>query len=180
MKLRLQLAGDKPANATDYFWNRIKVLGPEDCWLWMGAISNHGYGSVLWQGKLCLPHRVAAFLSGKLDSPVWSRSLTDKQLALHTCDTPLCCNPRHLYAGDFKDNSKDKSDRGRERCVRGVEHYCSRFTEEQVREIRARFSQGRGSYSALAKQYGVASNAVRKIILGLSYSHISEDRHAPT
>lgn len=31
----------------------------------------------------------------------------------HHCDTPLCCNPRHLFPGSRSDNAQDAIRKGR-------------------------------------------------------------------
>jgi hypothetical protein len=33
----------------------------------------------------------------------------------HTCDTPACVNPKHLYVGDPATNGRDRAARGRSR-----------------------------------------------------------------
>ncbi len=37
------------------------------------------------------------------------------KLACHTCDTPLCVNPDHVWPGSHADNSDDKLAKGRAR-----------------------------------------------------------------
>ena len=66
------------------FWSKVKLSGFDDCWLWTASISKNGYGSFGLNGKMIL----------------------------HTCDVRACCNPRHLYLGDVKQNTKDMMDRG--------------------------------------------------------------------
>lgn len=156
----------------EHFWKKVAVLDDGSCWLWGGAVSSTGYGSVWLKGRICGAHRVAAYLAGIVKSPVWEPSVTERKLVLHTCDVPLCCNPKHLYAGNFADNSRDKVARGRSNNVRGMAHYCSRLTEEQVADIRKLYRVSRPSYASVGRQYGVASNAVRKIVLGISYAHL--------
>lgn len=38
----------------------------------------------------------------------------------HTCDTPECCNPKHLWLGTAKDNNDDRAKKGR--SYRPVDH----------------------------------------------------------
>ena len=38
---------------------------------------------------------------------------------LHTCDTPACVNPSHLFLGTKTDNAKDRDAKGRGKLWRG-------------------------------------------------------------
>lgn len=159
-------------DVSERFWGKVNVSKPEQCWPWTGAISSNGYGSVGYSNRICGAHRVAAYLSGIILSPVWEPSLRERTLVLHTCDNPLCCNPNHLFVGNFKDNSDDKYLKQRANNVRGTDHYCSKMTDKQVLDIREQYKTTCHSYANTGRKYGVSSNAIRKIVLGLSYSHL--------
>ena len=154
------------------FWLKVRIDKPDKCWIWNGAVSSNGYGSIGFRNNICGAHRVAAYLSGIISSPVWAPSRQEKTLVLHTCDNTLCCNPRHLYAGNFQDNSDDKYSKSRSNNVRGEQHYCSKLTNEQVLDIRRSYSKNKNAYAEVGRKYGVSSNAIRKVVLGLSYSHL--------
>lgn len=76
--------------------------GPDSCHLWTRRISTRGYGRFAKIGA----HRwVLGYLRGK--------PLGRTEYALHTCDTPACVNPRHLYVGTHEQNMIDMTSRGR-------------------------------------------------------------------
>ncbi len=65
---------------------RISVVDG-DHWLWTGLLNEHGYGSVRYQRKLWLAHRL-----------VWSLLRGTPPPALHhECKVRNCVNPAHLH-----------------------------------------------------------------------------------
>lgn len=93
------------------FWVNVSIVGGNECWIWNGALDNHGYGSVSVKrsGKFIKigAHRASFYIKhGALNS-----SLN----VLHNCDTPRCVNPNHLYEGTDADNVRDCVSRGRNR-----------------------------------------------------------------
>ncbi len=75
------------------------------CWIWKGRIAKE-YG-IFWAGKFIKAHRFS-FLCFK-------GQINNKSLICHTCDTPSCVNPEHLYQGTHKDNARDRDSRNRQR-----------------------------------------------------------------
>lgn len=90
------------------FWSRVRVAGPDECWEWIGALNNKGYGrfgTYPKSGTLRhLAHRYVLAERGELDP-----ALT----VLHVCDNPACVNPRHLSQGTQLDNIRDCLSKGR-------------------------------------------------------------------
>lgn len=80
------------------------------CWLWTGAMTADGYGTVSVSGRMTRAHRWAVALDG--------RDATGK-VVMHKCDTPLCVNPAHLTIGTPADNVADMIAKGRRRGVTG-------------------------------------------------------------
>ncbi len=86
------------------FWGFVDIADEDDCWLWQGTLSGKGYGLLSSRGKNRLASRLIVF--GALEEQ-------HKLLALHSCDTPQCVNPKHLRAGTHKDNAADAAERNR-------------------------------------------------------------------
>ena len=96
------------------------------CWVWMGAVTNAGYGLCHNGKKTASAHRVAyeAFV-GKIPSGM---------IIAHTCDNPLCVNPNHLWLATHKENSQDMVNK--KRSANGEKCGKSKLTDEQIKFIR--------------------------------------------
>lgn len=125
-----------------------------DCWLFTGCVNNKGYGQVRHNGRTMLAHRVAfEIFNGREPNGV----------LLHSCDTPLCCNPAHLTEGTQLENLTDMRNKGRgvnpphvpgEKCGR------AKLTYESVKDIR----DSTLSQRHLAAIYGVSQPTIGKIL----------------
>jgi hypothetical protein len=94
--------------------------------------------------------------------------------ALHHCDNPPCCNPKHLYWGSRLDNTRDRDQRGRHVSLKGERHGCAILTEAQVREIKRRHIPRHPIHggSALGREFGVNTSTINKVVLGKHWTHI--------
>lgn len=68
------------------YWEKVNKT--ETCWLWTGAVADHGYGTHLVDGRTRLAHRLAVQLSGRVIPP--------KMQVDHLCRVRRCVNPEHL------------------------------------------------------------------------------------
>ena len=80
------------------------TLKTDGCWLWTGGASR-GYGRFQAGGKKYLAHRLAYEIA--------HGSIEPGNIVCHTCDTPLCVNPSHLFQGTDGDNAADRTLKGR-------------------------------------------------------------------
>ena len=105
------------------------------CCIFLGNRSPRGYGSVKVGGRMLSVTRL--MLSWKLGRP-----LQREEHACHTCDTPACINPEHLWAGSQRDNIRDAACKGRMRTAQmvrwGSSNHMARLTMEQAQQIRDR------------------------------------------
>jgi hypothetical protein len=132
-------------------WQRIKI-NPSGCWLWQTSLDKDGYGIVCIHGKYYRASRVVYFLSHGYDP--------GKLLVLHTCDTPACCCPDHLFLGTDADNARDKKAKGR--SMAGELHPRVKLTDTQILTIR----KSRKSLLILSKQHGVSRAYLSLVQLG--------------
>lgn len=85
--------------------SRFTKITDSGCHLWTGARSR-GYGVINWQGRIWVVSRL-------IFSRLHNIQLKTSQFICHTCDTPACINPVHLFLGDAKTNANDKLSKGR-------------------------------------------------------------------
>lgn len=132
------------------------------CWLFTGCVNNNGYGQIRHNGKTMLAHRVAyELIAGEEPNGV----------LLHTCDTPLCCNPEHLTVGTQRDNLQDMRNKGRgvnPPHVPGEKCGMSKLTDTKVKEIRSSGLTQR----QLATIYGVSQPTIGKILRRETWRHV--------
>lgn len=125
-----------------------------DCWLWTGAVTNGGYGSL---GRISV-HR---WMHKEFVGPVVGK------VVMHSCDTPRCVKPTHLTTGTQSENLQD--------MARKMRNNTSKLSVEQVLEIRARYvrtSHRVSNRRQLAEEYGVSVGTIKAIISRRKWDHI--------
>jgi hypothetical protein len=95
-------------------FNDRYIKDDNGCWLWTGTTDQDGYGIINSQNKNIRAHRWAAKYLKGLD--------IDGLCVCHTCDTPSCVNPDHLWVGTTQENTVDRNNKNRQtrynkRCV---------------------------------------------------------------
>ncbi len=154
---------------TESFWARVNKGDPHECWEWSGATNSTGYGTVAWHGHNYTTHRVAAWLSGMVESPSRPPHSRDKGHVLHKCDNRRCCNPNHFFVGSYADNQLDAYRKKRRSQPKGEKHANAKLTNKQAEEIRKRYAAGEYQVP-LAKEYGVSQVVISLIVRGETYN----------
>lgn len=142
------------------FWSNVNVTNSNvGCWYWRKSNNNFGYGYFRINKKTYLAHKIALIF--------WNNGKEEPGLqALHSCDNPACCNPKHLRWGTPKDNIYDAIERGHHKkppIFRGEAHPQSKLKWKDVDEIRKMRSEG-VPVSKMAEKYKVAPNTIYRII----------------
>lgn len=119
-----------------------------DCLIWTGVVGKDGYGLIgIGRGRQYRVHRVAWELE--------HGSIPNGYLICHTCDTPRCINPKHLFLGTPKDNTQDMIVKQRRANQRGERHPSVKLTDWQVEQIRKLRAAG-SKLNDIATLFGVS------------------------
>lgn len=148
------------ATIADRIEKRLDRRG--ECWLWYGDKNDKGYAQLRMRdggGRTWL----------NLRRYVWETThgpIPDGMLVCHSCDTPSCLNPEHLWLGTHQDNMNDSKAKGRLFSMsRGEANKSSKLKEVDVLEMWKLKGLGY-SHKAIGEQFGVCSTHVGRIFRG--------------
>jgi hypothetical protein len=94
-------------------------------------------------------------------------------MALHSCDNPVCVNPKHIRWGSGSENTSEAFAKGRKRkenVLKGERSPRAVLTEEQVRFIKANPEMG---LTALVKLLNRNVGAIRAVREGRTWKHVT-------
>lgn len=146
------------------FWNNVKKT--DSCWIWTGSRKTFGYGQISsgprGKSKNFGAHRLCWIIHfGKIPPHLH---------VCHTCDNPICVNPKHLFLGTNLDNIADCI--AKKRNPHGEKHGMSFLKEKDVKEIRNLYKSGNYTQREIATIYNVTRYTISDIILKRSWRHI--------
>jgi hypothetical protein len=128
----------------------------------MGWTDDCGYGKIRNKSIKTRAHRwFYELYKGKIE---------EGKVICHTCDTPSCVNPDHLYQGTQQDNIKDRvlRKRGGSSKIAGENNLNSKLTKEDVLEIR----NSNKSLSFFAKKFGMGTSQIHRIRKNQSWKDV--------
>jgi hypothetical protein len=144
-------------------WAKVDKSG--DCWIWTGAKSSRGYGTIgagAPSKAVLLVHRVSYALT---NGPIAEGLVID-----HRCHVQLCVNPAHLRAVTQQKNIENRSGSAGTSGVRGV-FPIANSNKFQVRIGHDRKLHNIGCYATLAEAEAAAI-AARNLL----HTHNDADR----
>ncbi len=126
------------------------------CWIWRGQNDGRsGYGTTRFDGKRWKAHRLFY---------TWHKgAIPNGAMICHSCDTPACCNPDHLFVGTQVENMADMKAKGRAN---------STLTAEQVLEIRQIYRPNSYGPRRICHLYGVSIATIRSVVNRKSWTHL--------
>lgn len=121
------------------------------CFLWLGALRGKGYGCF----KVGNKNQIASRVSYEL----YKGPIPEGMVVCHSCNTPSCVNPEHLYVGRYSDNTQQAVKEGRQFIASGTKNGQAKLTYEQVVAIRndPRYQR------EIAKDYNISQLHVSRI-----------------
>lgn len=162
------------------FWAKVSIKEDDNlCWEWMGSTNTRGYGHTEFNGVATAASRKAYMLHNNI-------ILQDrKMLVCHSCDNPVCCNPKHLFLGTSKDNVRDMVKKGRgkgqyvagaikkyEEIRRGSKNHMAKISEKDVIKIRKLWRKKEMSLKEIAILFNMASATISQIANYKRWKHV--------
>lgn len=145
------------------FWRHVDVT--DSCWVWAGSTNEKGYGTFKYSSAR--PPVRAHRYSWELHN---DERLPSGVLVCHTCDTPPCVRPDHLFLGTQLNNICDMLDKQRSPWrdresdeVRALVELVRRLTDDQIAEARCRVASGETQRS-VARDLGVDPSTISRLI----------------
>ena len=118
------------------------------CLLWTGCVAGNKYGSFHDGERLVGAHTYSYRLN--------RGPIQKGRMVCHTCDTPLCVNPDHLFVGSPSMNQQDALKKGRSARA-------AAFGWSHSPELKERIRQDPRPYQVIADEYGLKRTQVKNI-----------------
>ena len=153
------------------FW--LKVDCSDECWVWTGAVSSHGYGRIKNDPGMLPPVLQANRLAWELTQGPIPQDLK----VCHTCDNPPCVRPSHLFLGTHSDNMLDAVAKGRHRrytgeAAKGEDHPHAVLTEDREPIPRRSCSRAGAPWDRRRRISRTSSGQVARICSRKVWAHV--------
>jgi hypothetical protein len=149
------------------FWSLVEIKGETECWPWQGSVTPRNYGIFSMRPT---PEKRIYFRATRVAYTLTHGPFSFSLQACHTCDNPICVNPRHLWVGTSPDNTRDRD--AKQRQARGETHGMAILEEKQVREIRKIRVSQKATYKELAGRFRVSFYTIQDVLSRKSWKHI--------
>ena len=145
------------------FWAQVDRRNKSECWPWRGCIRGGRYGVYAENYVTWYAHRYA-----------WMRAhgtIPSGICVCHSCDNPICCNPRHLFLGTKAQNTADRDAKGRQARPKGTANPQAKLDDAQVIRIRKYLRMG-NSQQAIANKFNVSRRLIGLISQREIWKHV--------
>lgn len=145
------------------FWSLVAIGRDGDCWPWLDRVGHDGYGRYCLNGADRQASRHALILATGQDP--------EDLHALHSCDNPRCCNPKHLRWGTRAENMQDMVARGRWKGPgdqAGAANGAAKLTDKGLAVLVGRLNAGLNNLQC-AEGLPIGHSMVSKIRVGLMW-----------
>lgn len=173
----------------DRFWSGVVRRGEDGCWEWARCRDKDGYGLFTLNNKMKKTHRVAYIIA---NGPIPELFEGFPTYVCHTCDTPPCCNPNHLFLGNAEINAKDSAAKDRKSfsrqrsqffprpwlqrdnlANRGENNGSASKTDLQIRAVKQDLKEGALLQKEIAEKHGLSCQTITNIKTGKCWSHVN-------
>lgn len=150
--------------ARDYFYEHL-YTEQDECKIWPYTAAATGYGILYIDRTLFYVHRLAC--------QAWNGPPPLNADAAHgrdkRCESTLCFNGAHVRWASRASNMWDKARDGTQQ--RGEDVHFSRFTADQIMEIRTLYRDGTPQRT-IARRFGVQPSSISLICSGGTWAHL--------
>lgn len=147
-----------------FYKNTLIPSDKSQCWLYQKSIDHKGYAHLKTRDIVIKAHRFSyKHHIGEIPNGLF---------VCHKCDVRNCVNPNHLFLGTNQDNMNDMCQKGRKVMPKGIDVYCAKLDENQVKEIKLKIKEGM-KLVKIASIYNVSPGVISHIKNGLSWKHIN-------
>jgi hypothetical protein len=137
------------------FWKFVDKGKDDECWNWIGAKKDNGYG-VIGLGKKLIR-------APRLSYTIAYGEIPEGKFICHRCDNPSCVNPKHLFLGTNQDNMNDMCDKGRQ---------LRKLTIEEVKKIKQILIYGNKTQVEIGIMFNVDNTTINKIAKGINWKRV--------
>jgi hypothetical protein len=156
------------AKAKKRFWKKVEKVG--NCYFWTASQQTGRYGQFNYRGKIMLAHHFSFEMAT-------GDKLAPGEKLLHSCDHPLCVNPKHVRKGTSADNSKDMVEKGR--SAYGDKHGLAKLTWLEVDDMRSKYESNKYRISDLARLFHISQSQVSLIVHNKVWKKHNKDKPNP-